>query len=169
MCTVGGRVRSQELISRREEEKAEKKTLVKNLFVAKAVSHIVRDQGQDKKQCGPVCKMFKCAAFGQEVILAQKEELKQGVDSDCLVEGKATVEEDECGNLVIVDKKGVPQSPGENETSTDAAEKEEPRDNITDIYRVTNANEKIDRLATHQQHNSNMIHDLIIGRSKQRR
>ena len=106
---------------------------------------------------------------GQEVILAQKEELRQGVDSDCLVEGKTTVEEDECGNLVIVDKKGVPQSPGENETSTDAAEKEEPRDNITDIYRVTNANEKIDRLATHQQHNSNMIHDLIIGRSKQRR
>ena len=63
MCTVEGWVRSQELISRREEEKAEKKTLVKNLFVAKAVSHIVRDQGQDKKQCGPVCKMFKCAAF----------------------------------------------------------------------------------------------------------
>ena len=31
MCTVGGRVRSQELISRRKEEKAEEKTLLKNL------------------------------------------------------------------------------------------------------------------------------------------
>ena len=110
---------------------------------------------------------------GQEVILAQKEESQQEVDNDCMVEENRTVE-DECGNLVIVDNHGLPQTLGENETSTDVIEKEDtnehqPQDNITDIYRVTNANEKIDRLANHQQHNSNMIHDLIIGRSKQRR
>jgi len=108
-----------------------------------------------------------------QVILAQKEESQQEVDNECVLEEKRTVE-DECGNLVIVDKNGLPQTVGENETSTDVAEKEDtnehqPQDNITDIYRVTNANEKIDRLANHQQHNSNMIHDLIIGRSKQRR
>ena len=106
-----------------------------------------------------------------QVILAQKEKSLQEVDNE--VEENRTVE-DECGNLVIVDKNGLPQTEGENETSTDMTEKEEksgkqPEDNITDIYRVTNANEKIDRLANHQQHNSNMIHDLIIGRSKQRR
>ena len=108
-----------------------------------------------------------------QVILAQKEESQQEVDNDCMVEENRTVE-DECGNLVIVDNHGLPQTLGENETSTDVIEKEDtnehqPQDNITDIYRVTNANEKIDRLANHQQHNSNMIHDLIIGRSKQRR
>ena len=106
-----------------------------------------------------------------QVILAQKEERQQEVDNDRMVEESRTVE-DECGNLVIVAKNGLPQTVGEKETSTDVPEKEEadqPKDNITDIYRVTNANEKIDRLANHQQHNSNMIHDLIIGRSKQRR
>ena len=106
-----------------------------------------------------------------QVILAQKEESQQEVDNDHVMEENRTVE-DECGNLVIVDKNGFPQTVGENETSTDVTEKEnehQPQDNITDIYRVTNANEKIDRLANHQQHNSNMIHDLIIGRSKQRR
>ena len=106
-----------------------------------------------------------------QVILAQKEESQQEVDNDHVMEENRTVE-DECGNLVIVDKNGLPQTVGENETSTDVTEKEnehQPQDNITDIYRVTNANEKIDRLANHQQHNSNMIHDLIIGRSKQRR
>ena len=107
-----------------------------------------------------------------QVIVAQKEEPKP--DNHGALEDNATVE-DECGNLLIVEKNGLPQTPGENETSTDLTgeqdkiEDQEPQDNITDIYRVTNANEKIDRLANHQQHNSNMIHDLIIGRSKQRR
>merc|ERR1719220_2835374 len=107
-----------------------------------------------------------------QVIVAQKEEPKP--DNHGVLENNATVE-DECGNLLIVEKNGLPQTAGENETSTDLTgkpdktEDQEPQDNITDIYRVTNANEKIDRLANHQQHNSNMIHDLIIGRSKQRR
>jgi len=85
-------------------------------------------------------------------------------------------EKDECGNLLIVSENALPQQPGEHETSTDAVEHVEtitepvePKDSLNDIYKVTNANEKIDRLANHQQHNSNMIHDLIIGRSKQRR
>ena len=85
--------------------------------------------------------------------------------------------EDECGNLLIVSENARPQYTGENETSTDGKEEEEATnevpaeitDSLNDIYRMTNANEKIDRLANHQQHSSNMIHDLIIGRSKQRR
>ena len=42
-----------------------KKTLVKNLVVTKGslCVNIVREQVQDKKQCGLVCKKFKCAAF----------------------------------------------------------------------------------------------------------
>ena len=71
-----------------------------------------------------------------QVILAQKEEPQQEVDNDCMMEESKTVE-DECGNLVIVDKNGLPQTVGENETSTDVTEKEdtsEPQDNITDIY-----------------------------------
>eukprot|EP00092_Neocalanus_flemingeri_P024414 GFUD01026470.1.p1 GENE.GFUD01026470.1~~GFUD01026470.1.p1 ORF type:complete len:1877 (-),score=478.06 GFUD01026470.1:313-5943(-) len=78
---------------------------------------------------------------------------------------------DECGNLLIVCKNAIPQEDGENETSTEPTiEPVETDDNeMNEIYQLTNANEKIERLGLHQQHQSNMIHDLIIGRTKQRR
>merc|ERR1719474_1210396 len=80
---------------------------------------------------------------------------------------------DECGNLLIVCTNAVPQQDGENETSTEPAEKSEEKEeklnDISEIYRLTNANEKIERLGQYKQHQSNMIHDLIIGRTKQRK
>ena len=80
---------------------------------------------------------------------------------------------DECGNLLIVCKNAVPQLEGENETSTEQSEKniseEIDTNEVSGIYKLTNANEKIERLGQHKQHQSNMIHDLIIGRTKQRR
>ena len=98
-----------------------------------------------------------------QVIPARKE---QEVDNQ---EGEVN------GNLVIIRDNALPQRSGENETSTDGPEdrtpvaESVPQESIEDIYRGTNANEKITKLNSHQQHSSNMIHDLIIGRSKQRR
>ena len=62
------------------------------------------------------------------------------------------------------------------EDGEESAEKAEPAASETingkamlDIYKLTDSSEKRERLAGHQQHQSNMIHDLIIGRTKQRR
>jgi len=80
---------------------------------------------------------------------------------------------DECGNLLIVCKNALPQQEGENETNTELPEEiileEIDTNEVSGIYKLTNANEKIERLGQHKQHQSNMIHDLIIGRTKQRR
>ena len=65
ITTAGARVRSQELIRRREEEKAEEKDSCEEFSSCQGsiCVNIVREQVQDKKQCGLVCKKFKCAAF----------------------------------------------------------------------------------------------------------
>jgi hypothetical protein len=83
------------------------------------------------------------------------------------------INKDECGNLLIVYKNATPQQEGENETNTEPVEEkvqeEIDTNEVSGIYKLTNANEKIERLGQHKQHQSNMIHDLIIGRTKQRR
>ena len=82
--------------------------------------------------------------------------------------------EDECGNLVIVDHNATPMRDGERETSTDNIEEGTPAQNgdksgIYDIYKITDSREKKEKLGLYNQHQSNMIHDLIIGKTKQRR
>ena len=78
-------------------------------------------------------------------------------------------EEDECGNLVIVDHNATPLREGERETSTDTVPDNEDKSGIYDIYKITDSREKKEKLGQYNQHQSNMIHDLIIGKTKQRR
>ena len=100
-----------------------------------------------------------------QIQLPKDEPTENGLDN--LEENS---KKDECGNLLIVCKNAIPQQEGENETNTEATEENNQDENeTTDIYKLKNANEKIERLGLHQQHQSNMIHDLIIGRTKQRR
>merc|ERR1719334_900110 len=80
---------------------------------------------------------------------------------------------DECGNLLIVSNNAVPQQEGENETTTELEGNldvsESSANDISEIYKLKNANEKIEKLGQFKQYQSNMIHDLIIGRTKQRK
>ena len=78
-------------------------------------------------------------------------------------------EEDECGNLVIVDHNATPLREGERETSTDNVPENGDKSGIYDIYKITDSREKKEKLGQYNQHQSNMIHDLIIGKTKQRR
>ena len=78
-------------------------------------------------------------------------------------------EEDECGNLVIVDHNATPLREGERETSTDTVPENGDKSGIYDIYKITDSREKKEKLGQYNQHQSNMIHDLIIGKTKQRR
>ena len=78
-------------------------------------------------------------------------------------------DEDECGNLVIVDHNATPLRDGERETSTDIVPENVDKSGIYDIYKITDSREKKEKLGQYNQHQSNMIHDLIIGKTKQRR
>ena len=78
-------------------------------------------------------------------------------------------EEDECGNLVFVDHNAAPLREGERETSTDNVPENGDKSGIYDIYKITDSREKKEKLGQYNQHQSNMIHDLIIGKTKQRR
>merc|ERR1711983_377918 len=86
---------------------------------------------------------------------------------------KTEKEEDECGNLVFVDHNGAPMQEGENETSTDVITDPEvteaQKSKFMDMYKLTDSREKKEKLGQYTQHQSNMIHDLIIGKTKQRR
>ena len=82
-------------------------------------------------------------------------------------------EKEECGTLVVVSHNAEPQQNGENETSTDCveqeAEKQENGADLVDIYKMTDSREKKEKMSEYNQQHSNMIHDLIIGKTKQRR
>merc|ERR1712012_971793 len=62
---------------------------------------------------------------------------------------------------------------GENETSTDVIQDPEvteaQKSKFMDMYKLTDSREKKEKLGQYTQHQSNMIHDLIIGKTKQRR
>ena len=78
--------------------------------------------------------------------------------------------EEDCGHLVFVSHNAEPQQNGQNETSTDfVEEKEEAGADLVDIYKMTDSKEKKEKIGVYNQQHSNMIHDLIIGKTKQRR
>ena len=78
--------------------------------------------------------------------------------------------EEDCGHLVFVSHNAEPQQNGQNETSTDFIDEiEEKPDDLVDIYKMTDSREKKEKIGVYNQQHSNMIHDLIIGKTKQRR
>ena len=82
----------------------------------------------------------------------------------------AKEEEADCAQLVFVSHNAEPQQNGQNETSTDfIEEKEDAGAALVDIYKMTDSREKKEKIGVYNQQHSNMIHDLIIGKTKQRR
>ena len=142
--------------------------------------------GDDSKENGEsfTTAMDTSSSFAEDSMVTEKEingsesravecSNENVVTSNGLVSAAQHEEEaeEECGNLVIVTHNAEPQQNGENETSTDLVEKEEEKqeNDLVDIYKITDSREKKEKIGEYNQQHSNMIHDLIIGKTKQRR